>query len=230
VNHDFEDGGALRTTVEQEPARRRRQPLVTPAQVVDVAYGLVVSDGPDGLSMRKLAGALHVSLPTVYTAIRSREHLVAQLQTRLVEDLAGRLDHDGALTGPAGGGDRVELLAGAFLAWARSNPNLSAFLVAEPFSAEVAARLARAGTTEPPASPGAGTPAALGRLVGLVADLHRAGELPRLDPLVAITFAVVQVQAVLALMREPGLSALDEAGWRRLAAATLRSGLQSLGG
>jgi AcrR family transcriptional regulator len=229
VNHDFEDGGALRTAVEQEPARRRRQPLVTPAQVVDVAYGLVVADGPDGLSMRKLAGALHVSLPTVYTAIRSREHLVAQLQTRLVEDLAGRLDADGALTGPAGG-DRVELLAGAFLAWARSNPNLAAFLVAEPFSAEVAARLARAGTAEPSATPGTATPAALGRLVGLVADLHRAGELPRLDPLVAITFAVVQVQAVLALMREPGLAQLGEAAWRRLAAATLRSGLQTLGG
>ena len=40
----------------------------------------------------------------------------------------------------------------------------------------------------------------------------------------------VQVQAVLALMREPGLAALDDGDWRRLAAATLRGGLQALGG
>ena len=227
MNHDFEDGGTVRTSVEPEPARRRRQPLVTPAQVIDVAYGLVVSDGPDGLSMRKLAGALHVSLPTVYTAIRSREHLVARVQTRLAQDLAARLDADGALTGPTATTDRVELLAGAFLAWARANPNLAAFLVAEPFSAEVAAGLARVGTG---GSAGGDTPAALARLVGLVGDLTRAGELPHVDPLVAITFAVVQFQAVLTLMREPGLARLGEADWRRLAAATLRSGLQTLGG
>ena len=35
---------------------------------------------------------------------------------------------------------------------------------------------------------------------------------------------------VLTLMREPGLAALDDGDWRRLAAATVRGGLQALGG
>jgi AcrR family transcriptional regulator len=70
------------------PTRKRRPPLVTRNQVIEVAYGLVSQEGPSGLSMRKLASALHVSLPTVYTAIDSREGLVDDLQDRLLQEIA----------------------------------------------------------------------------------------------------------------------------------------------
>src|SRR3954449_578591 len=80
------------------PARKRRQPLVTRAQVVEVAYGLVGEEGPAGLSMRKLAAALHVSLPTVYTAIDSRDVLVDELQDRLIDEMAAELALDGGRT------------------------------------------------------------------------------------------------------------------------------------
>ena len=56
VNEDYVDGGRSTVVTDQAQNKRRRPPLVTREQVVDVAYGLVVSDGPDGLSMRKLAG------------------------------------------------------------------------------------------------------------------------------------------------------------------------------
>src|SRR4051794_32048693 len=65
-----------RTSETEAPVRRRRPPLVTRDQVIDKAYQLVDDEGPKGLSMRRLANALHVSLPTVYTAIDSREALV----------------------------------------------------------------------------------------------------------------------------------------------------------
>ena len=59
-----------------------------------MAYHLVDAEGPKGLSMRRLAGALHVSLPTVYTAIDSREALVERLLDRLVDEIATDLALD----------------------------------------------------------------------------------------------------------------------------------------
>ena len=50
-------------------------------QPIDAAYQLIAAEGPHGLSMRKLATALHVSLPTVYTAVDSRETLSESCRT-----------------------------------------------------------------------------------------------------------------------------------------------------
>lgn len=224
VNDDYVDGG--RTTAVTDPAqtKRRRPPLVTREQVVDVAYGLVVSDGPDGLSMRKLAGALHVSLPTVYTAIRSREFLVSQLQNRLFADIAAKLAADDLAAGPSGtGGDpsaRLGALTGAFLDWARANPQLADFLLSEEFSTEVAQRV-----THPDRDSAEG----VSYMVGLFREMARTGQLPKIDPITAITFAVAQIRAVLTLMREPALSSVSLQAWHELASSTLLTGLQTLG-
>jgi AcrR family transcriptional regulator len=224
VNEDYGDGRG--TTVGEQTdlgaGRRRRPPLVTREQVVDVAYGLVVSDGPEGLSMRKLAGALHVSLPTVYTAIRSREFLVAQLQNRLFEDIAADLyADDTALAAGRGLEDRLETLTGAFLDWARANQQLADFLLSEQFSTEVAERF-----THPDRAPSE----AVSYLIGLFREMGRAGLLPAVEPVTGITFAVAQIRAVLSLMREPALSHVPAARWHALATATLLRGLQTLGG
>ncbi|MFN0028856.1 MAG: TetR/AcrR family transcriptional regulator [Acidimicrobiales bacterium] len=203
--------------------RRRRPPLVTREQVVDVAYGLVVTDGPDGLSMRKLAGALHVSLPTVYTAIRSREHLVAQLQNRLIEQIAARLVTEDLALDARGGlppAQRLASLTGTFLDWANDNPRLAEFLLSEEFSFEVAQRVT---------TPSADSSESLSYLVGLFRELGRAEALPKVAPVVALTFAVTQVRAVLSLRREPALADMSAERWHALACATLISGLNAIG-
>lgn len=222
VNEDYVDGGRSTVVTDQAQNKRRRPPLVTREQVVDVAYGLVVSDGPDGLSMRKLAGALHVSLPTVYTAIRSREFLVSQLQNRLFADIAAKLAADDLAAAPTGedSSARLGALTGAFLDWAQANQQLADFLLSEQFSTEVAQRV-----THPDRDSAEG----VSYMVGLFREMARTGQLPQLDPVTAITFAVAQIRAVLTLMREPALSSVPLATWHDLASATMLKGLQTLG-
>lgn len=222
VNDEFEGGIRATAVAESAPAKRRRPPLVTREQVVDVAYGLVVSDGPEGLSMRKLAGALHVSLPTVYTAIGSRKSLVSQLQNRLLEDIAATLSADDLAAEPSSGdaAARLEVLTGAFLEWARANQQLADFLLSEQFSTDVAKRV-----THPDRTSSEG----VSYMVGLFRELARGGQLPDVDPIIGVTFAVAQIRAVLSMMREPALAHVEPASWQALASATLQQGLQSLG-
>ncbi len=226
TNYDITDIGQRSTAAGSSAVRRSRTPLVTREQVIDVAYGLVVSDGPDGLSMRKLAAALHVSLPTVYTAIRSREFLVSKLQNRLFEDIAAQLYAEDVATGGhrehrRSGEQRLAALTGAFLDWARANPPLAEFLLSEQFSTEVAEQL-----TQPDRS----TPEAVSYLVGQVRDLVAQGTLPDIDPMVGILLAVTQVRAVLALVREPAMAEVPQERWHVLTTATLAQGLRALAG
>ena len=79
--------------------------------------------------MRRLAGALHVSLPTVYTAIDSREVLVERLLDRLLDEIATglALDGDQHRRGPGHGpdthdGDELRRCGLALLDWALPGP------------------------------------------------------------------------------------------------------------
>lgn len=68
----------------------RRQTLTSHDEVVVTSIGLLQEHGAGGLTMRKLASHLGVSLPTVYAAIGSRDALVRDIlvvmSRRLVED------------------------------------------------------------------------------------------------------------------------------------------------
>ena len=206
-----------------EPAiHRRRAPLVTREQVIDVAYGLVLTHGPDGLSMRKLAVALHVSLPTVYTAIHSREFLVSQLQTRLFADIAGKLyAEDLSAINTSAPQHRLNAMVSAFFDWAQTNAHMADFLLSEQFSTEVAERLTH---------PDRNTPEAVAYLIGQCAELVDNGVLPAIDPVAGITFAVTQIRAVLALGREPAMAAVPTERWHALVTGTLLQGLKTLAG
>ena len=59
--------------------RPRRPHLTSRPRVVEQAVALLDEEGAKGLSMRKLASALHVSLPTVYAAVDSRNQLVQEV-------------------------------------------------------------------------------------------------------------------------------------------------------
>lgn len=71
------------------PATARRAGLDRD-EVVDAALALVEADGPEGLSMRKLAAQLGVTTTTIYWHVGSREELVTAVIRRLSERLADR--------------------------------------------------------------------------------------------------------------------------------------------
>jgi AcrR family transcriptional regulator len=166
--------------------RRKRPPLVTPEQAIHAAYELVAAEGPAGLSMRKLAAALHVSLPTVYTAIRNKDHLITEIQDRLFVEITGAIDGDASQDG------RGQLLAlgRALFEWADRNPRLADFLLAEDTSSESAGRLT-AGAPEP------GRSAVRQALEGILG----AEEVAALDPVTAFLYAAAASRGLLSVSR-----------------------------
>lgn len=67
------------TTIDLALETGRRPLLTSHAEVVQTSIALLEDHGPEGLTMRKLASQLNVSLPTVYAAIGSRERLVRDI-------------------------------------------------------------------------------------------------------------------------------------------------------
>lgn len=60
------------------------------AEVVEVARGLVLREGPDALTMRRLATELDVGTPTIYWHVGSRDELVAAVIEAQADRLAER--------------------------------------------------------------------------------------------------------------------------------------------
>lgn len=204
----------LTTDVDTESAqRRRRPPLVTRPQAIAAAYDLVAESGSSGLSMRKLAASLHVSLPTVYTAVASKEDLVDRLVERLVAEIGMALTP--VAQSPGSANERFERLVGTVVRWAHDNPNLAEFLLQSTLGAEV------------PAATAAGVGGELQRR--LSADLGELlGDLSGLDIGVAVGYALVQLRATLVLIRERALESVDPHRWEQIGAATLLEGLRLL--
>jgi AcrR family transcriptional regulator len=194
--------------------RRRRPPLVTRDQVVQAAYELVADEGPDGLSMRKLANRLHVSLPTVYTAISSREALVADLQFRLVGEMAAAFAADPQL---ASAEDPLERLLVSLLSWAGEHAPLADFLLAEHPSLALATQALSTAPSE------------LGELVLGELAPGRAAPSPR-DAQAWIAYGLTQLRAVLWLNRLDRAQLAPDEEWARIGATNLRSGIRALAG
>lgn len=77
----------LDTGAEGAKPYRRRQKLISHELSLATSLDLLDTEGPTGLSMRKLAAELGVSLPTVYATIGSREQLVQDLLVGVTADL-----------------------------------------------------------------------------------------------------------------------------------------------
>lgn len=207
---------AGQVTASERQERRRRPPLVTRDQAVDAAYALILEEGPDGLSMRKLAGALGVSLPTVYAAIDRREALVADLQQRIIGEITVELglESDKA-PGP------IHQLGQRLLAWAKSQPRLADFLLVEDLRGEVAVRATEAASPEL-------------RLNALRLANELLGSGPaELDPVAATALVIASTRAALWLATEAVGRTADgggEAGpdWLDIGAAGLAAALRRL--
>lgn len=194
--------------------RRRRPPLVTRPQAIEAAYVLLEREGPRGLSMRRLASALHVSLPTVYTAVASREVLIGELQYRLVGELTEAL----SLGVPVGGLRPLQAMAQALQAWADAHPTLAEFLLVEPIPVSVAQRLVSE------AAPEHRTAAA-----AVVRDV--VGQAPqRLDGVVALAYVLAQARAALSLSTQEDLPDVAPGQWLQIGCENIAIGLRALAG
>jgi AcrR family transcriptional regulator len=192
-----------------QSGRRKRPPLVSRRQAVDAAYDLIAAEGPDGLSMRKLAAALHVSLPTVYTAVDSRDTLIGELQDRLIAEMVGAVTVDSLIEHGAELGDAAAHL----LRWARDRAPLAEFLIVEPMNAAVAERALAAATPEQRAA---------GRAV-LAAIAGDAGA--SLEPVCAVAFVLTEVRAMLWLASQERLAPVDPSTWLEIGCANVTRGL-----
>jgi AcrR family transcriptional regulator len=82
-------------------------------EIIDAAARLLRAEGPEALSMRRLADALSMRAPSLYKHVEGKEEITAALQERALRDLTV------ALHGAAPG---VRGLAAAYRSWALANP------------------------------------------------------------------------------------------------------------
>ena len=173
--------------------------------------------------MRRLAGALHVSLPTVYAAIDSREVLVERLLDRLLDEIATGLALDGTSTVGAPDtapdthdGDQLRRCGLALLDWARARPNLTTFLLSEEIGPGVAERAVRAAT-----------PARRAAALALLQAVAGAGS-STVDPVVAVMVIVAEGRAALWLARQERLAGVGPERWIELGCDNVARALQAL--
>lgn len=82
-------------------------------EILDAAEELLQAEGPDAMSMRRLAEVLGIRAPSLYKHVHGKEEIVAALQERTLRGMAAAL-------GEAEPG--VRGLAASYRAWALAHP------------------------------------------------------------------------------------------------------------
>ena len=121
-----------------KPKPRRRNPEVTREDILAAAQTVLASDGPDGLSLSKVANLAGVNRGTTYQHFETREDLikatVASVSQLLSNSVFGPPGEDGE---PADGGQRpVYNVVTALVDFAVENPELSRIWLFEILSSE----------------------------------------------------------------------------------------------
>jgi AcrR family transcriptional regulator len=96
-------------------------------EIVQVAGELLERQGPDGLTMRAIAGALGIKAPSLYKHIADKR----ELEIALIAD--GFLQQAEVFEkAVADGGDAVLAIAGAYRSWAMDHPHLYRLMTDQP--------------------------------------------------------------------------------------------------
>lgn len=157
--------------------------------------------------MRNLAARLAVSLPTVYSAISSKDRLVNDLQRQILDE-AEQAVADACAEQTA----NLRRAVGAAVMWARANPALAGFLLIEDSAIEVQTRALRQESTA--------FRVCIGHLIA-------SGELPALPPSVAASYTFSLFRGLLWLCHHDS-SMTNDAAWIDATAAGLTCGLREL--
>jgi AcrR family transcriptional regulator len=87
-------------------------------EIVAAARELLESDGPDGLSMRRIADRLGIRAPSLYKHVPDKQALESALISAYFEESAERLE-----AAARGAADPAAAIAGAYRDFARRNPH-----------------------------------------------------------------------------------------------------------
>ncbi|NEM04713.1 WHG domain-containing protein [Geodermatophilus normandii] len=96
-------------------------------EILAVAEAVLEAEGPEGLTMRRLADALGIQAPSLYKHVRSKEDIEAGLQERALRSMGGAL---------ASAGTGLLELAAAYRAWAMAHPRLYELATRRPLRRE----------------------------------------------------------------------------------------------
>lgn len=94
-------------------------PRTSLSEIVSAGRALVESEGPDRLTMQRLAKAVGVKAPSLYKHVDSRDHLIRLVAEDVVADLIIALDDAVAGVDP---GEDLAALAHALRGFAHANP------------------------------------------------------------------------------------------------------------
>ena len=117
------------------------RPALTRAAIVDEARRLIVSEGLEALSLRRIASALDVTAPALYAHVRDKSDLLRAVAEGELTALIGRFEQVDDPDPVA----RVEAYCRAYIDHARDNPELYPvmflfppdFVLSEPERAEI---------------------------------------------------------------------------------------------
>jgi AcrR family transcriptional regulator len=127
--------------------------------VVAAARDLLEREGPDGLTMRRLADRLGIRAPSLYKHVESKEELEALLMAEAFRGM-GRDLHDAVASTGAGGSptEALAALGSAYRRWALAHPHLYRLVTGGPLPRERLPEGLEAWTAEPVVTATGGDP------------------------------------------------------------------------
>ncbi|MEV0342882.1 TetR/AcrR family transcriptional regulator [Nocardia sp. NPDC050713] len=81
------DDGDIQSVWTRPQRRKREQPALTRAQIVDAAIELLASEGTEALSMRKLGAKLNAGATSLYTHVANKDEIVELAADKVIGEL-----------------------------------------------------------------------------------------------------------------------------------------------
>jgi AcrR family transcriptional regulator len=141
-------------------------------EILDAAATLLVEEGPEALSMRRLGELLGIRAPSLYKHVSGKEEILAALQERALRAMSAELE-----TARPG----VRGLADTYRAWALANPQQYTLVTRHPLDRDRLAPGVEAAAAAPLLAAVGGDQARARALWGLahgLVDLELAGRFP----------------------------------------------------
>jgi AcrR family transcriptional regulator len=99
-------------------------------EIVEAARGLLEEEGPDGLSMRRVADRLGIRAPSIYKHLPDKGALEDALISAAFAELAAAFEEVGE------GPDALDALARAYRSFAKAHPHLYRLMTERPLRRE----------------------------------------------------------------------------------------------
>jgi AcrR family transcriptional regulator len=112
--------------------RRDRVRAATVTEIKETARGILISEGPDGLSLRAIAREMGMTAPALYRYFPSREDLVVALIADLYDELTATIEAARDDQDPGDAPLQLPAASRAFRGWARANQREFGLLFGSP--------------------------------------------------------------------------------------------------